>query len=1096
MRCVAATILFLWILLIAPVHTFAQAYIIGRHPADQVVPGFFNQNSNADQIVDGLNAHATHTLTGAVAPGNGGGGGSATNALTAGPGGNLDAGLVTNVQASKVVGSLTNNTTGSAATAVSLSGTLNAAQLTGIVNQFTSTAYSFTSPQFGFVTSSFQSGTNAGLSGQGLFFTTGANPLILPLQASAYYVTLTNSVVSAMTEPKIMVYCSNGVPIRYICSFQAQSQSGYVGAGFTTSADLTNWTPVVMNTFGSVNGAVQQWSDTVFEDATNGLHYLAGVPFSDPVHGNQRIIYCVDLSLSDLSAWYNPRPLIGAVNGDNASPGAGFMAVSNGMFYLYTTTDNTGGGKNYIYTNVASVLTSSNWVYAGSNGIFGSSPSMVNFMGTNWLYYAYGSWLSQGTNGLLGWNTQSHLATTYNGGGSLFQIGLYTNAGYTIGAVSTITLPNPMALGGPVSSLPNTTVGRENADSIVANGIASGSMIAQSLYVGDGFFSQLGVQSVYDPTLGYQYIYIDGQQNTWVGVTNGGPFMIFDLGNTGDIIASSPIIAPSFQGSGGRGALTNLQAAAVNYQAAMMTTNPLGQLAPDFNGSGLTNQGFARTLTGTNMLWTPTVQADGNTNWSGAFTNVPGAQITGTVPLAALGNAITSLPPNLVTNGISQTFTVVAASGGASISTNAIAITGSGVSSIIKSNSVSSGVFTGDASGLTNLNAQSFNSTIGTPITNNQPNVSVGTLTITGQYNAANATNMQVSGLSNIVAATAGSTNFPGIDQNGHNVSVPIAAISSGGGGSSTVSAFTNTSAKTFSVTNAPFTNTVLFTSDGTNFQYLNVTTNGGVIINTNFNTGQIYANIYGAPLTVTAGAALTTTAVAGMSQLAFVIIGSTTNYSTSPSLAVGGIVGTTTNFIGGLVPVGAQFYFTNTSQSAGGDTSIVVGGQISYANQLSLGSGGSSVTNWTTGYTANVNNVSVGTLSSTLYYTSLGGGIINSSLPSQATSLLPGWYGNASGNMGLNGATVLPSTNLVWTFCTNSLLNTSLHDGVCFPTSIVLVFSNATAQSGFGFFCSTSNSASVYVPPFCWGVWLATNNAAGSSSFPIGCTISLPYHP
>jgi hypothetical protein len=65
------------------------------------------------------------------------------------------------------------------------------------------------------------------------------------------------------------------------------------------------------------------------------------------------------------------------------------------------------------------------------------------------------------------------------------------------------------------------------------------------------------------------------------------------------------------------------------------------------NGSGLTNLPFARTLTGTNMLWTPTVNPDGSTNWSGVLTNVPAAKLTGAVPqitlpgsMAGIGSAV------------------------------------------------------------------------------------------------------------------------------------------------------------------------------------------------------------------------------------------------------------------------------------------------------------------------------------------------------------------------------------------------------------------------------------------------------------------------
>lgn len=84
---------------------------------------------------------------------------------------------------------------------------------------------------------------------------------------------------------------------------------------------------------------------------------------------------------------------------------------------------------------------------------------------------------------------------------------------------------------------------------------------------------------------------------------------------------------------------TNLPYAAQGATAALTNLS-------NGNGAALTNQGFARTLTSTNMLWTPTVQADGNTNWSGVLTNVPAAQITGTLP---------ALNANSLTNGFQNT---------------------------------------------------------------------------------------------------------------------------------------------------------------------------------------------------------------------------------------------------------------------------------------------------------------------------------------------------------------------------------------------------------------------------------------------------------
>lgn len=60
------TILFLFLCLFS-FHASAQT-VLGKHPADQVEPGFWGQNGNANTTIDGLNSNGTHQLSAAVAP--------------------------------------------------------------------------------------------------------------------------------------------------------------------------------------------------------------------------------------------------------------------------------------------------------------------------------------------------------------------------------------------------------------------------------------------------------------------------------------------------------------------------------------------------------------------------------------------------------------------------------------------------------------------------------------------------------------------------------------------------------------------------------------------------------------------------------------------------------------------------------------------------------------------------------------------------------------------------------------------------------------------------------------------------------------------
>lgn len=114
--------------------------------------------------------------------------------------------------------------------------------------------------------------------------------------------------------------------------------------------------------------------------------------------------------------------------------------------------------------------------------------------------------------------------------------------------------------------------------------------------------------------------------------------------------------------------------------------------------------------------------------------------------------------------------------------------------------------------------------------------------------------------------------------------------------------------------------------SDGANWQNI-----GGyrafTLIQTNFNSGQIYTNSYGAPILVSANATLTTTGVSGNASLSLQIAGTITN-QVGISTIVTSIAQSYTNSISAMVPYNSTYTFTNTSAGAG-DSAGVNGGQI-----------------------------------------------------------------------------------------------------------------------------------------------------------------------
>lgn len=98
------------------------------------------------------------------------------------------------------------------------------------------------------------------------------------------------------------------------------------------------------------------------------------------------------------------------------------------------------------------------------------------------------------------------------------------------------------------------------------------------------------------------------------------------------------------------------------------------------------------------------------------------------------------------------------------------------------------------------------------------------------------------------------------------------------------------------------------------------------ILTQTNFISGKVYTNLTGRPLQVTATAQLITAAVAGNAQLSLLISGYLTNTVNESTLGASPAT-TNTYFIGGIVPAGRTYSFTNTS-SGTGDSATVLGGQ------------------------------------------------------------------------------------------------------------------------------------------------------------------------
>lgn len=98
-------------------------------------------------------------------------------------------------------------------------------------------------------------------------------------------------------------------------------------------------------------------------------------------------------------------------------------------------------------------------------------------------------------------------------------------------------------------------------------------------------------------------------------------------------------------------------------------------------------------------------------------------------------------------------------------------------------------------------------------------------------------------------------------------------------------------------------------------------------VVQTNFISGVIYSNFYGAPLEVSSSASLAVAAVSGNSVMALECIGQATNQCGISTL-VTSIAMAYTNTLSVFIPINTRYTFTNRSTGAG-NSSTVVGGQI-----------------------------------------------------------------------------------------------------------------------------------------------------------------------
>jgi hypothetical protein len=427
------------------------------------------------------------------------------------------------------------------------------------------TTLTFTNPRYVYVEDNWNG--DPADNGRGFFLTVGTNPVVLPSQPAGLTRlawTDNNPGRQGFTVPKIYRYFSNGVPVKYIVAINfVYGYEPGLQVGFTTSTDLTNWTPLVTPII--LSGYLDQWSPTLAEGPTNDLHLITG-----NLTGPLREVVCVDLNPADLSDWSNYRVLEGCTNAIGSSPGGALVLYSNGLWWVFATSDTTSdeGYPNYIYTNAS--LSSTGWGRVASSPVYASAPSMVSYNGSNLLFWSYGSYLQFATN-LVNWSDPQDVYTTYAGEGGLCQLGLQSDPGW-VASTNTLTLTSQSSLNGGIATESAISVGQVTADSISA-AAASISEIAAHDIVSDFVFSPTLMTTQIDDVQGAQMMsVIMAPQDNWVRnlVLDGGA-LVFDnyqyqITVNRPIVSGYNIGASRFYGNGS--GLTGLTPSQVGAQPA------------------------------------------------------------------------------------------------------------------------------------------------------------------------------------------------------------------------------------------------------------------------------------------------------------------------------------------------------------------------------------------------------------------------------------------------------------------------------------------------------------------------------------------------
>lgn len=117
--------------------------------------------------------------------------------------------------------------------------------------------------------------------------------------------------------------------------------------------------------------------------------------------------------------------------------------------------------------------------------------------------------------------------------------------------------------------------------------------------------------------------------------------------------------------------------------------------------------------------------------------------------------------------------------------------------------------------------------------------------------------------------------------------------------------------------------------SDGSNWQIIALgSTQTSTLTQTNIVSGQLYTNLTGRPIMVSASPVLTLTGVAGAANMSLLMSGYLTNACSISTLITSLAATNTLPPLTGFVPAGQKYTFTNLSAGTG-DSATIVGGQI-----------------------------------------------------------------------------------------------------------------------------------------------------------------------